>query len=186
MRWEPSSPVSTLRTGPDSVGGIDRAMNDTTPRVELYVRSLAPCGEWTTQEAIVERLLDLERRDRIEAVDLWVWGNAVCLDGSAARIGHGAHVSERIRTFYEWCRDTPASLDPFFTRSAVESSLSAESFDRVVPPHRCLALYAETDLTAVYPCAVGDEAVSLEAGLDALERGRSGLDDVASASEHTG
>jgi len=107
----------------------------TQRRVELYVRSLAPCGTSTEQNEVVERLHDLDRRDVVDDdVDLTVWGDAVCLDGASATVGTGRQVADRVREFYGWCADGPTSLDPFFTWSTVESSLSGDSFRRVVLP----------------------------------------------------
>lgn len=145
-------------------------MNDNTSRrVELYVRSLAPCGTRNEQDAILDRLLDLERRDVVADVDLAVWGNAVCLDATSAQVGAGRRVADQIREFYRWCEDRQASLEPFFTLSTVESSITGDSFRRVAPPHRCLAVYDDGALEDVYPSHVAGERRSLEDGLRALE-----------------
>jgi len=141
----------------------------TQRRVELYVRSLAPCGTSTEQNEIVERLRDLERRDVVDDVDLTVWGDAVCLDGASATVGTGTQVADRVREFYSWCADGPASLDPFFTWSTVESSLSGDSFRRVVLPQRCLALYDDGQLQEVYPRQVDGAVESLADGVRSLE-----------------
>lgn len=160
--------------------------DDTSHRVELYVRSLAPCGVRTKQEAIVERLLDLEREGVLDHVDLTVWGDAVCLDGASAHVGVGSHVAERIRTFHDWCENRRTSLDPFFTWSDVESSITGDSFQRVVPPHRCLAVYVDDRLREVYPCEVDGAVRSLEEGLQSLERRRSRTIDPSVVSEEVG
>lgn len=145
-------------------------MDDSTQRrVELYVRSLAPSGTRNEQDAIVERLLDLERWDVVDDVDLTVWGDAVCLDSASAQAGTGKRVAERIRDFYSWCEDRRASLDPFFAWSNVDSSISGDSFRRVVPPHCCLAIYVDDQLEEVYPSSVEGDVRSLEDGLRSLE-----------------
>jgi len=146
-------------------------MDDTTQRrVELYVRSLAPCGTSTEQDEVVERLRDLERRDVVDDVDLTVWGDAVCLDGASATVGTGRHVADRVREFHDWCEGSRTSLDPFFTRSTVESSISGDSYRRVVLPHRCLAVYAGDRLEEVYPRQVEGAVESLADGVRSLER----------------
>lgn len=145
-------------------------MDDNTQRrVELYVRSLAPCGTRNEQDAIVERLLDLERRDVVADVDLTVWGDAVCMDDASSRVGVGQRVADRIRDFHCWCDDRQVSLDPFFTWSEVESSIAEDSFRRVVPPQRCLAIYVDDRLEDVYPSSVEGDVRSLEEGLASLE-----------------
>lgn len=145
-------------------------MDDTTQRrVELYVQSLAPCGTSAEQNEVVERLRDLERRDVVDHVDLTVWGDAVCLDGASATVGTGRHVAERVREFHSWCENGRDSLQPFFTWSTVESSLSGDSYRRVVLPHRCLAVYAGDQLEAVYPRQSEGAVQSLADGLRSLE-----------------
>lgn len=145
-------------------------MDDSNSRnVELYVRSLAPYGTRNEQDAIVERLLDLERRDVIDDVDLTIWGSEVCLDSASAQVGTGRRVAERIRDFYGWCEDHRASIEPFFDLSTVESSITGDSFHRVVPPHRCLAIYVDDRLEEVYPNTVEGNVRSLEDGLSSLE-----------------
>lgn len=145
-------------------------MDDTTERrVELYVRSLAPCGTSTEQNEIVERLRDLEQRDVVDHVDLAVWGDAVCLDGASATVGTGRRIADRVREFHDWCGDGRASLEPFFTWSSVESSLSGDSYRRVVLPHRCLAVYDGDQLAEVYPRQADGAVESLADGLRSLE-----------------
>lgn len=145
--------------------------NSTSRRVELYVRSLAPCGTRNEQDAIIERLLDLERRDAVDDVDLTVWGSAVCLDAASAQLGAGQRVAERIQEFYCWCEDRRASLEPHFTWSDVESSIAGDSYRRVVPPQRCLAIYEDDALQDVYPSSVEGRPRSVEEGLRVLEEG---------------
>lgn len=147
-------------------------MDDTTRRrAELYVRSLAPCETRNELNAIVERLRDMERRNVLEAVDLTVWGDAVCLAGASAQVGTGKRIADRIREFHSWAEDRQVSLDPFFNWSNVESSMSKESFRRVVPPQRCLAIYDdEGRLEDIYPSRVEGTVRSLQDGLRSLER----------------
>lgn len=162
-------------------------MDDTsTRRVELYLRSLAPCGARNEQDAIVQRLLDLERRDVVDDVDLTVWGDAVCLDGTSAGVGAGRRITERIRAFHSWCEDRRASLDPFFTWSTVESSIADDTFRRVVPPHRLLAIYVDDQLEEVYPRRAEGETQSLTDGLQSLERRRSQVVGRSALSGETG
>lgn len=149
-------------------------MTDSEPRlVELFVRSLTPPGARAAQNDIVDRMVALREADVVEEVDLTVWGNGVPLSGTCARVGVGSHVANAIRAFRRWCEERDASLEPFFTWSAVDSSITGESYDRVVPPHRCLAVWDDDGVAAVYPCRIGDETRSIEDGLRALERLRS-------------
>lgn len=145
-------------------------MDDNTSRnVELYVRSLAPCGTRNEQDTIIERLLDLEEEGAVDEVDLTVWGNAVCLDGTSADVGTGKRVAERIQDFHSWSERGEASLEPFFNFSIVDSSIYGDTFRRVIPPHRCLAVYEDDQLQEVYPSTVNGTARTLQEGLQALE-----------------
>lgn len=162
-------------------------MEDSDPRTaELFVRTLAPSGARETQERVVERLVELERRGAVDEVDLTVWGDAVCMEGASARLGTGSHVAERLRAFRRWCEESGASLAPFFTWSAVDSSITGECYDRVVPPHRCLAVYRNDAVVDVYPSRRGDETWSLEDGLRALERRAKVVDASTTVPEEVG
>lgn len=160
--------------------------DDRTRRVELYVRSLAPCGAKGDQDEIIERLLALRRRGIVDTVDLTVWGDAICLDGVSARVGVGSHVTDRIRAFHGWCEGRKASLEPFFTWSVVESSISGDSFERVVPPQRCLAMYVGDSLREVYPRSIDGATRTLEDGLRSLERHGSRRGERAAIFEEVG
>lgn len=139
------------------------------PRVELFVRTLAPTGAMGRQEAVVERLLALERRGGIAAVELTVWGSAVTLDSSCASVGSGVAVARRVRRFRRWARDRDVSLEPALATRTVDSSITGESYERVSLPRLCLAVYEGADLLAVYPHRRGDETRSLGDGIAALE-----------------
>lgn len=145
---------------------------DATDRqsVELFVRTLAPSGATGAQEEIVDRLIGLEREGVVESVDLTVWGSALRVDGSCARFGNGREVAERVRSFRRWARERDVSLEPHLTTSAVDSAFTGESFERVVLPHRCLAVYEGDGLLAVYPHRNGDVTRTLADGIRALER----------------
>lgn len=146
-------------------------MGENEPRrVELYVRTLAPSGARETQEAIIDRLIDLERAGVVDEIDVTVWGDAVPLSGASVHVGAGAVVADRIRAFHAWCENRRASLEPFFTWSVVDSSLSGEAYRRVVPPHRCLAVYVGDTLREVYPRTIDGEPQSLQDGLRSLEQ----------------
>ncbi len=106
------------------------------------------------------------------------------MDGASAKVGVGARVADRIRSFQCWCSDRRASLEPFFTWSDVEASIPGDAYERVVPPHRCLAVYAGDRLQAVYPRTVEGTTRSVEEGLRALERrGTRDRDSVAVSEE---
>jgi len=159
-------------------------MADNEPkRVELYVRSLAPAGTRETQDAIVEQLHALERTGIVDDVDLTVWGNAVCLDGASVTLGVGSYIADRVRAFHDWCEERRATVDPYFTWSAVDSSLTGESYYRVVPPNRCLAIYVGDRLADVYPRTVDGDPQSLEDGLRALEREEPRLPELTTSVE---
>lgn len=59
------------------------------PRVELYLRSLAPETARAEQDRIVERLRRLEEEGRVRALDVHVCGRCLCSSTAAAETDPG-------------------------------------------------------------------------------------------------
>lgn len=147
-------------------------------RVEVFVRSLAPAGAVGRQNAIVERLLKLKRSGIVADVDVTVWGDGIALGGPNARIGASRRIVDTISEFRRWCDEHDASIDQFFERTTVDSSITGESYIRLVLPSICLAVYDDRDdLRSVFPSAAGDTTYSVEDGLRRLEQRGSSSDE---------
>ncbi|WP_254280385.1 HTH domain-containing protein [Haloarcula marina] len=142
---------------------------ETPLRAEMFVHSLAPVGSKQQQDELAERLRGLVDDDVLTDLDLFVWGDSICTGSALAEIGTGKHVVSAIGDFYALAATRDVSIAPFFRISKVTSSITDESFRRIVPPCRCLALYAEDELVSVFPCLVDGESFTPEDALDWLE-----------------
>ncbi|MDS0276789.1 hypothetical protein NDI85_03215 [Halomicroarcula sp. S1AR25-4] len=145
---------------------------EVTLSAEVFVHSLAPVGSKQQQDALVERLSGLVEEGLLEELDLLVWGDSICTGSLLASIGSGKRIVSTIGEFYALAAKRGISISPFFRISKVTSSFADESFRRIVPPCRCLALYAERELVAVFPCLIDGVAYTPEDAVAALERTR--------------
>jgi hypothetical protein len=148
--------------------GSDTDSPDTSTgfSVELFVRSLAPHGAHERQEAIVDRLEQLERDDRVDAVTCTVWGDRVCPE-TAARLRDGRSLLRDIARLRTWAQAHDASLEPFFEERTVQS-MCEDPYTVFVPPVLCLAVSRGEELWGVFPCVKADTTLSVMDGLDAL------------------
>lgn len=146
---------------------------ETSLTAEVFVHSLAPVGSKRQQDALVERLSGLADEGVVDGVDLLVWGDSICTGSVLANVGSGERIVSTIGEFYALAAKRGISISPFFRITKVTSSFADESFRRIVPPCRCLALYAEQKLVAVFPCVVDGVAYTPEDAISVLERTRS-------------
>lgn len=146
---------------------------ETGVRAEIFVHSLAPVGSKQRQDELVERLERLVEEDLLDDLDLLVWGDSICTGSVLANVGTGKRIVSTIGEFYALAAKRGISISPFFRISKVTSSFADEAFRRIVPPCRCLALYAEQELVAVFPCLVDGVAYTPEDAVSVLERTRS-------------
>lgn len=142
-----------------------------TLQVELFVRSLSPDGALCSQEAVVDRLADLEASGRIGSFSVRVWGDRLPRGDAAPRTDAGAYVADRLEEFRTWARRTDRSLEPGFEVREVGATLVDECEPRTVtvPPMMTLAAYRGEDLEVVAPHTADGETVTVEAVLDALD-----------------
>ncbi|MBV0923095.1 hypothetical protein KTS45_02685 [Halomicroarcula limicola] len=150
---------------------LDRLLpsGETDLRVEVFVHSLAPVGCKEKQDTLVERLRALVADGELADIDLHVWGDSVATGGPLAEVGAGERISAAIGEFYELAAKTDVSISPFFRISKVTSSVTDESFRRIVPPHCCIALYAEDELVGVFPSLIDGVACTPDDAVAYLE-----------------
>jgi len=143
-------------------------------RMELFLRSLAPPAARDSQEAIVERLSGLDERDRIRGFDLTIWGDQICLDVTP-RTATERTIRDKIDRFRLWERTHDASLAPGFDERTIDP-LVGDSYTVFHTPVIALAVYAGSDVWGVFPCAIGEEVVTVDDCLDAFLRRGSRLE----------
>lgn len=138
-------------------------------RVELCVRSLCPTGSHRTQNAIIERLEQLEAGGILEAFDVRVWGKQVAPSTAAARTETGRRAIDRYERFREWAEEHDRSLTSFFDVRPVESRMTGDRYTAVTFPVVALAEYRDGELLHVAPCSDGETIYTVDDRLDVLE-----------------
>jgi hypothetical protein len=135
------------------------------PRVELYVRSLAPTEARDQQERVVARLQSLDDRDELRAVETVLCGDCVCPSLATADTDIGEHLLGRYRAFEEWAADHDRELVGFERRDT-QSLLTNTSVTGIVFPRLALAEYRNGRPTYVAPSANGTDTTSVADRLD--------------------
>ncbi|WP_135302748.1 HTH domain-containing protein [Haloarcula amylovorans] len=143
--------------------------SETDLRVEVFVHSLAPVGCKENQDTLVERLRALVADGALADIDLQVWGDSVATGGPLAEVGAGERIAAAISEFYELAAKKNISISPFFRISKVTSSVTDESFRRIVPPCCCIALYTEDGLVGVFPSLIDGVAYTPDDAITYLE-----------------
>lgn len=82
----------------------DQAIDD-PPRVEAYVRSLAPTEIRDKQELVLERLTHLDADDTIANFEVVICGETVCPSSVTAETDIGQRLLARHRTAKQWAED---------------------------------------------------------------------------------
>jgi hypothetical protein len=143
----------------------------TSPRIELYVRSLLPDGAHNRQEAVIERLQRLDAEDRISDFSVIVWGKQIARESAGARTDEGEYILNRVAEFKQWALSNNVSLESFYQRHAVENDVTDEEYTAMVLPVMGLAEYEGEELRHVAPCTDGDTVHTIMERLDRLEKG---------------
>lgn len=120
-----------------------------SPRVELYVRSLA--SRTGRRERIIERLRDLEAAGAVGSVEVTIWGEAVALSSPATETDRGRQLLDAVGRFQEWADDAGVSLDCVFRNCRTESTITGTTYATLRLPTAAMVEYDEGDIVAVTP-----------------------------------
>jgi len=141
-------------------------MGTARPRVELYLRSLAPETARDEQDRVVERLRRLDERDCVRSVDINVTGTGVCESTAAAETDPGRFLLDRIDRFESWADAQDRTLCGF-RRQCVDSSLVGDTVTGITFPRIALAEFVDGDLQFVAP-SKGSAVTTVPDRLDEL------------------
>lgn len=156
------APCASSRSSPSLEGA---SMVDERPRVELYVRSLAPTNGRTEQERTVDRLRSLDDRGEIKGVDIRLCGDCVCPSLNTATTDVGELLLDRYSTFQGWAEQAGRELTGF-ERQQTESLLTGTTVTGISFPKLTLAEFRGGSLTFVAPSADGDSHTSVSERVD--------------------
>lgn len=128
------------------------------PAVEVFVRSLAPpLGGHTSQESLIETLLELQREGELSSVEVTVWGDGVCPDGCYAETVAGNEVLEQAMELKRWAEGVEPDVEIPFEETHVSSSVTGETFRKIVLPQITVGVYDEGGIALVLPARVDGE-----------------------------
>ncbi len=139
-------------------------------QVEVYMRGFAPDAAQRQQEAILDRLYELQDAEIVDEVTVTRWSRKVCF-----RRGTRGSLPEEVALYRELKRameDTDRSVDRFFRvrRGAGNRTV-------LFLPVLCLVLRESDRPRAVYPCDTIERTYTVMDCLRALEDGQ-GIEDV--------
>jgi len=140
-------------------------MVDEPPRVELYVRSLAPTDIRDKQEQIVKQLQSLDEEGRIKGTDFTLCGDCVCPSLQTAETDVAKLLLDRYKSFEQWAEKNDREPVGFEERDT-ESLLTGTTVTGIVFPRLSLAEYRNGELTFVAPSANGTDKTNI---IDRLE-----------------
>ena len=147
----------------------DRVERSDDVRIDVFVRSLgAPTTSQTTQRAVLDRLDDLEQRDRIDRFTVQVWGDRLYPEERCAELPVGRFLHNKVDEFQRWA-DAHHGVDLAFETTISDPFVGDGTFECIKLPRICLATYVEGELSGVVPCRFGGRALSVRRYLTALE-----------------
>lgn len=135
-------------------------MGDSPPRLELYLRSLAPTQGRQQQDFIVERLQALDETDEIRGFEVVLCGDCVCPESVTASTDPGQRLLDRYQRFEQWADESDRDLTGFEHRNTT-SLLTGTEVTGIVFPKVVLAEFTGGDLTFVSPSNNGDDRTTV-------------------------
>jgi len=142
---------------------------DDPPRVELYVRSLAPTDIRDKQEQVLERLKRLDADDSIANFEVVVCGETVCPSSVTAETEIGQRLLARHRTAKQWAGDTERELIGF-DQHETNTTIAGTTVTGVSFPRMLLFEFRAGSLSFVAPSRNGTDTTSVPDRLDSYDR----------------
>lgn len=106
------------------------------PRLELYVRSLAPRDIRESQDQIFETLQSLEEADRISEFEVVVCGDCICPSSPTAATTIGQRLLDCYESINEWASEADRELVGFEKRETSsmirETTVESISFPKIL------------------------------------------------------
>lgn len=95
---------------------------------ELYIRSLAPQGLQSTQDAVIRRLDELESGGTLDDYSVVIWGDRLPPESSSGQTTLGQRLHDTVEQFRQWATATGLSLGSFFPTETVRSEITDEEY----------------------------------------------------------
>jgi len=136
--------------------------------IGLYVRADTPIVE--RRDAVIDRLKQLDRQDRIAGFRIHPWPRAISLD--LMNEIEEDEIHEVVRSFETWAAQHDRHISPPFDIHPTHSAITGESDELLVLPVICIAAYDAGDLVGVAPSSDGKSVRTVEDALNAIEAGK--------------
>jgi hypothetical protein len=145
-------------------------MAEHRPRLELFLRSLAPSTGREQQERIVERVRTLDDEDFVRDFEVVLCGECVCPRSVTAETEPGERLLNSYERFTEWADETDRELVGFEERDT-KSILTGTRVTGIVFPRVVIAEYRSGELAFVAPSRDGGSETAVTDRLSAYESG---------------
>jgi hypothetical protein len=145
----------------------ERKESTTSHHLNVFVRSFRPpLGVHGQRKRIFSKVRHANNRGRIDGFDIYVTGEGFCLCDQCAEVAEENTLREAVLQLDRW---TEEGLEPTgFERREVNSSLTDESYQVLVPPEIAFGIYLDGTLAGVFPCLTDDSRYGIESYLHCL------------------
>ncbi len=135
--------------------------------IDVFFRSLSPTlGAHDKRRRLLTRLDEAIDRDSLDSYDISILGEGMCLCDDCRETRIARHMHETLTMLREGGAD---DVEPFgFDERNVDSQLTDEHYNLLVPPNVSIAVYIDDSLRGVFPAEVDGICVTVEEFLDAL------------------
>lgn len=130
------------------------------PRLELYVRSLAPMDIRETQEQVVKRLQSLESGGQISEFTVTVCGESICSASTTVETDIGRQLLDCYKSADEWATEHDRELLGF-ERHETKSQLAGTAVTGISFPRLLLLEVDNGRVEYVAPSRNGTETTSV-------------------------
>lgn len=129
----------------------------TDHRVCLFVRSLAPIpGQHSRRAYLISGLEKAASSPILDSFEITSLGTEICTCEACRAMGDGDEILGTVLQLKEW--RTGGIRSTGFTEKTVDSSVTGDHYESIVPPEVTFGIYIDGVLTGVFPC-VADGAV---------------------------
>ncbi|WP_241432402.1 HTH domain-containing protein [Halogeometricum borinquense] len=151
-------------------GTVDQSQR----RVEVRIREQMPRGAYDRPESIIERLDQLESDGKINEYTVDVWGRSINTSPSCSVTTAMGNL-DTVREFQSWAAENGMTLEPAFQENELSPLEMNETYEVLVLPVVCLAVYEDDSLKGVFPCA-RDDVFTVDDCIEALREGSDWFD----------
>lgn len=122
-----------------------------TQEIHIFVRSVSPTpGLHAHRNQLLNSIKKASRREHIDAFELTVLGDDICLCDNCESIHTANKLVELVEKLRTW--RTGGMKACGFTERTVASSITDESYQTVTPPDITLGVFCDDSLSGVFPC----------------------------------